>query len=604
MGFPVSNIVAGGSQVDEFVCAVCCQLAEDPLYTRCSHVFCRACLEAWLPQRSVCPKCNTSINNSEVGPLKTLCPLAWRLLGRLRCRCPLFGQSCSWEGDYSELGPHLTSNDTHMANAKGAAASASAETLNDQANVKFKQGAHRDAIKLYSKAISLTPRVARFYTNRAAAWLMVGAYQECVADCTRALDLDPTYIKGHVRLARALCEIGDFDKAAASLARASELQPESEELREECCQVEKSRLMLAEAQAACARGEYALSLQCLQEILNPRSPPVVVVCAGWAHLGTGDVDRAMRMGLGVLKQDASHLEAYRLCSKALYLKGDFDQATKHLRQVLNLNPDDSAAGQEFKRLRTVQAAAAAARHAFFQRDFDAAVLNFTQALDADPALQVQVHPETLVIQRTVHNPLSAALYAERAAARLRLKQFEDCLLDSRRAIAAQDDCKAAHQAYVAALQTLERFEECEAHLKKLLEYDPNDSVWQKRFQNCQFEIRKRKRPDYYSVLGVSSVASVLEIKNAYKMRALEWHPDRHDSEDLRARAEEKFKLIGEGLEILSDEMKRALYDEGYDKEAINERVQAAQRAAREDPNSRNRRGGGCSSGGCSGDGCH
>lgn len=44
-------------------------------------------------------------------------------------------------------------------------------------------------------------------------------------------------------------------------------------------------------------------------------------------------------------------------------------------------------------------------------------------------------------------------------------RFEDCLLDSRRAIAAQDDCKAAHQAYVAALQTLERFEECEAHLK-------------------------------------------------------------------------------------------------------------------------------------------
>lgn len=58
-----------------------------------------------------------------------------------------------------------------------------------------------------------------------------------------------------------------------------------------------------------------------------RSPPVVVVCAGWAHLGTGDVDRAMRMGLGVLKQDASHLEAYRLCSKALYLKGDFDQVS-------------------------------------------------------------------------------------------------------------------------------------------------------------------------------------------------------------------------------------------------------------------------------------
>ena len=75
----------------------------------------------------------------QVAPLKTASPLAWRLLGRLRCRCPLYGQSCSWEGDYSELGPHLTSNDTHLANAKGAAAAASADTLNDQANQRYAQ---------------------------------------------------------------------------------------------------------------------------------------------------------------------------------------------------------------------------------------------------------------------------------------------------------------------------------------------------------------------------------------------------------------------------------------------------------------------------------
>ena len=38
-----------------------------------------------------------------------------------------------------------------------------------------------------------------------------------------------------------------------------------------------------------------------------------------------------------------------------------------------------------------------------------------------------------------------------------------------------------------------------------------------------------------------------------------------------------------------------LYDEGHDKAAIEERVQAAERAARENPNDRNRRHGGCSS---------
>jgi DnaJ family protein C protein 7 len=79
----------------------------------------------------------------QVGALKTEQPLAWRLLGRLRCRCPLYGSgngsACGWEGDYSELGAHLTSSDAHLAEAKGAAAAASAAALNEQANQRFMQ---------------------------------------------------------------------------------------------------------------------------------------------------------------------------------------------------------------------------------------------------------------------------------------------------------------------------------------------------------------------------------------------------------------------------------------------------------------------------------
>ena len=41
------------------------------------------------------------------------------------------------------------------------------------------------------------------------------------------------------------------------------------------------------------------------------------------------------------------------------------------------------------------------------------------------------------------------------------------------------------------------------------------------------------------------------------------------------------KDLGDMLEILTDPFKRQLYDEGYDKKAIEERVEAAQRAARE-----------------------
>ena len=47
-------------------------------------------------------------------------------------------------------------------------------------------------------------------------------------------------------------------------------------------------------------------------------------------------------------------------------------------------------------------------------------------------------------------------------------------------------------------------------------------------------------------------------------------------------AESNFKMLGEALEVLGDAQMRALYDEGHDKTAIDERMEAARRAARGD----------------------
>jgi molecular chaperone DnaJ len=66
------------------------------------------------------------------------------------------------------------------------------------------------------------------------------------------------------------------------------------------------------------------------------------------------------------------------------------------------------------------------------------------------------------------------------------------------------------------------------------------------------------KEDFYQILEVARNASEREIKKAYRRLAMKFHPDRNAD---NPEAEEKFKVIQEAYAILSDEQKRAAYDQ-------------------------------------------
>jgi curved DNA-binding protein len=63
--------------------------------------------------------------------------------------------------------------------------------------------------------------------------------------------------------------------------------------------------------------------------------------------------------------------------------------------------------------------------------------------------------------------------------------------------------------------------------------------------------------DYYAILGVKKTANISEIKKNFRQLALKYHPDRNQGNKA---AESKFKEISEAYDVLSDEDKRAKYD--------------------------------------------
>lgn len=69
-----------------------------------------------------------------------------------------------------------------------------------------------------------------------------------------------------------------------------------------------------------------------------------------------------------------------------------------------------------------------------------------------------------------------------------------------------------------------------------------------------YSLKKLMAKDYYKILGVEKNASEAEIKNAFRKKAHEHHPDKGGDE-------EKFKEVNEAYQVLKDSDKRRKYDQ-------------------------------------------
>ncbi|KAG4399340.1 hypothetical protein GLYMA_08G213401v4 [Glycine max] len=84
--------------------------------------------------------------------------------------------------------------------------------------------------------------------------------------------------------------------------------------------------------------------------------------------------------------------------------------------------------------------------------------------------------------------------------------------------------------------------------------------------------------DYYGTLGVSKSASAREIKASYRRLARQYHPDVNKEPG----ATEKFKQISTAYEVLSDDKKRAMYDQ-YGEAGVKSTVGGASAAYTTNP---------------------
>jgi DnaJ family protein C protein 7 len=576
-----------------------------------------------------------------VQPLTDSQPLAHRVLQRIQVHCTLRGVDCTWKGDYGDLQSHLLSQTAHNEDSgstygAGAATTAAtrtaasrqgqpsvkttngdgpqpmeaeteepeisaatssqrrftfAQSYKDQANDRFSSGHYSEARDLYSKALSNlipvststvgTPKTvldqesaalaAALYSNRAATYLAVKEYPAAVDDAEKAVGLDPAYTKAYVRQARALIQLGKFTDACRVLQAGLVQKPGAQVLETELSTATRLAQQMEEGLLHLKNGEYTDAKSVFGNLLRDTNSASVLLGAGRADLGLGLTASTLRLTIQVLKQNPQSAEGYLVRGHCLCLMGELDAGVKLLKESMRLDPDSTTTRTILKDCKKVQVLLKQGHEKFFHRDFMGAVEQFNAAIAACPLLPPKC-------------PLYGTLHTECAQAYMRLKQYDAALKECALVLYACDDDVKAWLLKFQALHGLNRHQEALDEATDLMQHwGSNNEQIRKAYDKADFEVRKANRPDFYAMMGISSLASEKEIKKAYRQATLEFHPDRfagnQHTDERRKKAEKDFQILGDGLEILTDDFKRQLYDEGYDLEAIKERVEAAQRAA-------------------------
>lgn len=86
-----------------------------------------------------------------------------------------------------------------------------------------------------------------------------------------------------------------------------------------------------------------------------------------------------------------------------------------------------------------------------------------------------------------------------------------------------------------------------------------------------FLIFLRPLTDHYTSLGLSSAATLADVKKAFRQQASFWHPDRNAAPEAAAR----FRAVQEAYDVLSDGDKRQAYDDNRRRNLLDSPIETA-----------------------------
>jgi DnaJ family protein C protein 7 len=462
-----------------------------------------------------------------------------------------------------------------------------AEFLKEQGNVQYKKGLYGTALDFYKKAVDTAPSVGKYYGNKAACETMLAKHWNAAQTCKKGLEMEPGMVKLRVRLCTALVHQGKIGEALESLAAEvpGASAADQKALDDKKAEVTKLQSMWDTAKGYLAEKKYGAANTSLKNVEKQVTAcELVSLQISECCVGLRNFSEAGKITQTLISNNRSCIDAYVLRAEALYyLDGGGQrseaQAVNHLQAALRMDPDHARAAKRYKQIKLIisekERLQNEAKKCIGAKKFTEAVVHLNEALKLDPedhGLLAKLHVRKAEAEIGLGKALKSEGPAKEAQAE---KALKDAMRSASSATYFKEDMMQGYLWKVKALQLLGDYqkavEEMEEVAKGVGRGDPSVS---QHLKHAKLELKKSKRKNYYTMLGITESASASDIKRGYKKSAMKWHPDRHSmsGEEGQKMAEQRFKDIGEANDVLSDASSKRLYDQGYDIEEIKQRT--------------------------------
>ncbi|CAN6164990.1 unnamed protein product [Urochloa humidicola] len=100
----------------------------------------------------------------------------------------------------------------------------------EKGNEFFKQKKYHEAAMHYTRAIKMSPKDPRAFSNRAQCHIYLGDFPQGLKDAEKCVELDPTFLKGYVRKAKVQFLMESYENALATYLEGLKCDPNNMEV--------------------------------------------------------------------------------------------------------------------------------------------------------------------------------------------------------------------------------------------------------------------------------------------------------------------------------------------------------------------------------------